>query len=82
MSSDLIRRRGFLLKAALSLAALNFGCSISRLTAGERRNTALIYATTYGATKDKARRFGKDAAHLLSKDANERMYIMQEGRAV
>ena len=54
MSSDLISRRGFLLKAALSLAALNFGCSISKLRGDRAGNTALIYATRYGATKDTA----------------------------
>ncbi len=54
MSSDLISRRGFLLKAALSLAALNFGCGISKLTGDGAGNTALIYATKYGATKDTA----------------------------
>jgi menaquinone-dependent protoporphyrinogen oxidase len=54
MSSDLISRRGFLLKAALSLAALNFGCSISKLTGDRAGNTALIYATKYGATRDTA----------------------------
>lgn len=53
MSSDLISRRDFLLKAALSLAALNFGCSISTLI-GEKSATALIYATKYGATRDTA----------------------------
>lgn len=54
ISSDLISRRDFLLKAALSLAALNFGCSISKLTGDGAGNTALIYATKYGATKDTA----------------------------
>jgi menaquinone-dependent protoporphyrinogen IX oxidase len=54
MSSDMISRRGLLLKAALSLAALNFGCSISKLTGDGTGNTALIYATKYGATKDTA----------------------------
>ena len=53
MSSDMISRRDFLLSAALSLAALNFGCSISRLT-GDKSKTALIYATKYGATRDTA----------------------------
>lgn len=55
MPSDLISRRGFLLKAALSLAALNFGCSISKLTGDRAGNTALIYATKYGATRDTAK---------------------------
>jgi len=54
MSSELISRRGFLLKAALSLAALNFGCSISNLTGDRAVNTALIYATKYGSTRDTA----------------------------
>jgi menaquinone-dependent protoporphyrinogen oxidase len=54
MSSDLISRRAFLLKAALSLAALNFGCSISKLTGDRAGNTAIVYATKYGATKDTA----------------------------
>lgn len=53
MSSDLISRRDFLVKAALSMAALNFGCSISGLVRDSSR-TALIYATKYGATKDTA----------------------------
>ena len=53
MSSDLISMRSFLFGAALSLAALNFGCSISKLL-GERSRTALIYATKYGATRDTA----------------------------
>lgn len=54
MSSDLISRRDLLFKAALSLAALNFGCSISKLAGDREGNTALIYATKYGATKDTA----------------------------
>ncbi len=54
MSYDMISRRGFLLKAAMSLAALNFGCSISKLIGEAPGNTALIYATKYGATKDTA----------------------------
>ncbi|MEW6600804.1 MAG: flavodoxin domain-containing protein [Nitrospirota bacterium] len=53
MSSDLISRRAFLLKAALSLAAMNFGCSISELIK-DKSKTALIYATRYGATRDTA----------------------------
>jgi menaquinone-dependent protoporphyrinogen IX oxidase len=53
MSSDMISRRDFLLSAALSLAALNFGCSISGLM-GEKSRSALIYATKYGATRDTA----------------------------
>lgn len=48
-------RRRFLLEGgklcALSLAALNFGCGISRLL-DEKSRTALIYATRYGATRD------------------------------
>lgn len=53
MPSDLISRRDFLVKAAWSLAALNFGCSLSGLIRDGSR-TALIYATKYGATKDTA----------------------------
>jgi len=58
MSSDSISRRTFLsgtLKySTLSLLAINFGCSISRLIDGSSNNVALIYATKYGSTKDTA----------------------------
>lgn len=58
MSSDSINRREFLFNAckysSLSVLALNFGCSISRLIEGHSKNVALIYGTKYGATKDTA----------------------------
>ena len=58
MSSDLITRREFLSRAcrysSLSMMALFFGCDIARLTEGQKKKTALIYATRYGATKETA----------------------------
>lgn len=58
MSSDCISRREFLSRAykysSLSLMALFWGCDIARLTEGKEKQTALIYATRYGATKETA----------------------------
>jgi menaquinone-dependent protoporphyrinogen oxidase len=58
MSSDSINRREFILSvckySSLSLLALNFGCSISKLLKSDSEKVALIYATKYGATKDTA----------------------------
>lgn len=55
MLTDSINRREFLSACkyfSLSLLALNFGCSISKLIGDKSKNVALIYATKYGATKD------------------------------
>lgn len=56
MSPDFITRREFLSRvcrySSLSMMALFFGCDIVRLTEGQKKKTALIYATRYGATKE------------------------------
>lgn len=58
MSPDFITRREFLSRvcrySSLSMMALFFGCDIVRLTEGQKKKTALIYATRYGATKETA----------------------------
>jgi len=54
MSSGRISRREFIKYSSLSLLALNFGCSISKLIGDSSKNVALIYATKYGSTKDTA----------------------------
>ena len=58
MSSVKIDRREFLKFATnitlISMAALNFGCSIKPLVEDQNKKVALIYATRYGATKDTA----------------------------
>ncbi len=58
MSSASITRREFLSRvcrySSLSMMALFFGCDIARLTEGQKKKTALIYATRYGATKETA----------------------------
>ena len=58
MSPEFITRREFLSRvcrySSLSMMALFFGCDIARLTEGQKKKTALIYATRYGATKETA----------------------------
>ena len=58
MSSDFITRREFLSRvcrySSLSMMALFFGCDIARLPEEQKKKTALIYATRYGATKETA----------------------------
>ncbi|NEX13856.1 MAG: hypothetical protein C1941_04035 [Prosthecochloris sp.] len=58
MLSDFITRREFLSRvcrySSLSMMALFFGCDIARLGEGQKKKTALIYATRYGATKETA----------------------------